>query len=93
MQVCTTTPCMLGGCGSTKVLKAIEDHLGITAGHTTPDKKFTLIEVECLGACANAPMVQINDEYYVRAAGSHDRRTSTRRRSSRCSTASRAARR
>ncbi|WFD17770.1 hypothetical protein MARU1_003833 [Malassezia arunalokei] len=64
VQVCTTTPCMLGGCGSTAVLEAIEKHLGIKAGHTTPDKLFTVIEVECLGACANAPMVQINDEYY-----------------------------
>lgn len=34
-------------------------------GETTPDKMFTLIEVECLGACVNAPMVQINDNYYV----------------------------
>ena len=66
VQVCTTTPCMLGGCGSTAVLEAIEKHLGITAGHTTADKKFTVIEVECLGACSNAPMVQINDSYYVR---------------------------
>ncbi|WFD21211.1 hypothetical protein MCAP1_003472 [Malassezia caprae] len=65
VQVCTTTPCMLGGCGSTAVLKAIEKHLGITAGHTTKDKQFTVIEVECLGACSNAPMVQINDSYYV----------------------------
>lgn len=64
VQVCTTTPCMLGGCGSTKVLEAIMDHLKIGTGETTPDKKFTLIEVECLGACANAPMVQINDGYY-----------------------------
>lgn len=57
---------MLGGCGSTAVLEAIENHLGIKAGHTTPDKMFTVIEVECLGACSNAPMIQINDEYYVR---------------------------
>lgn len=38
---------------------------GIKVGETTPDKMFTLIEVECLGACVNAPMVQINDNYYV----------------------------
>lgn len=57
---------MLGGCGSTAVLEAIEKHLGITAGHTTKDKQFTVVEVECLGACSNAPMVQINDNYYVR---------------------------
>lgn len=40
-------------------------YLGIKVGETTPDKLFTLIEVECLGACVNAPMVQINDNYYV----------------------------
>lgn len=56
---------MLGGCGSQAVLEAVEKHLGVKAGHTTKDKKFTVIEVECLGACANAPMVQINDDYYV----------------------------
>lgn len=39
--------------------------LGIQVGETTPDKLFTLVEVECLGACVNAPMVQINDNYYV----------------------------
>lgn len=41
---------------------------GIKVGETTPDKMFTLIEVECLGACVNAPMVQINDNYYVSGA-------------------------
>lgn len=45
-------------------MKAIEDHLGIHHGETTPDKMFTFTEVECLGACANAPMVQINDDFY-----------------------------
>lgn len=45
-------------------MKAIEEQLGIHHGQTTPDKLFTLTEVECLGACANAPMVQINDDYY-----------------------------
>ncbi|CAD6885369.1 unnamed protein product [Tilletia controversa] len=64
LQLCTTTPCMLGGCGSTKILEAIEKHLGIKAGQTTKDKLFTLVEVECLGACANAPMVQINDDFF-----------------------------
>lgn len=65
VQVCTTTPCMLGGCGSTLILDTIKDHLGLTKiGQTTKDGKFTLIEAECLGACSNAPMVQINDEYY-----------------------------
>lgn len=65
VQVCTTTPCMLGGCGSTVIVDTIKDHLGIQLGQTTPDKKFTVIEVECLGACSNAPMVQINDDFYV----------------------------
>jgi len=64
LQVCTTTPCQLGGCGSDKIVKAITEHLGITPGHTTEDGLFTFIEVECLGACVNAPMVQINDDYY-----------------------------
>ena len=39
---------------------------GVEPGHTTPDKMFTLAECECLGACVNAPLVQINDDYYVR---------------------------
>lgn len=64
VQVCTTTPCMLGGCGSDKIMKAIEDYLGIHSGQMTEDKVFSLLEVECLGACVNAPMVQINDDYY-----------------------------
>ncbi|GAA5988150.1 hypothetical protein JCM10908_002085 [Rhodotorula pacifica] len=64
VQICTTTPCMLGGCGSDKIVDAITSHLGVGLGETTPDKKFTLLEVECLGACSNAPMVQINDEFY-----------------------------
>jgi NADH dehydrogenase (ubiquinone) flavoprotein 2 len=58
------TPCQLGGCGSDVIVKAITEHLGITAGHTTEDGLFTFVEVECLGACVNAPMVQINDDYY-----------------------------
>lgn len=45
-------------------MKAINEHLGITPGHTTEDGLFTYVEVECLGACVNAPMVQINDDYY-----------------------------
>ncbi|KAK0668971.1 thioredoxin-like [2Fe-2S] ferredoxin-domain-containing protein [Cercophora samala] len=64
VQACTTTPCQLGGCGSDAIVKAIKEHLGIKQGETTPDGLFTFIEVECLGACVNAPMVQINDEYY-----------------------------
>lgn len=49
---------------SDAVMKACEDTLGIHHGQTTQDGLFTMTEVECLGACANAPMVQINDDYY-----------------------------
>ncbi|KAF2822782.1 hypothetical protein CC86DRAFT_329170 [Ophiobolus disseminans] len=62
VQVCTTTPCMLRD--SDAVMKACEETLGIHHGQTTKDGLFTMTEVECLGACANAPMVQINDDYY-----------------------------
>ncbi|VEU34619.1 unnamed protein product [Pseudo-nitzschia multistriata] len=62
MQVCGTTPCMI--CGSEEIMKTIQDHLGIKNGQTSDCGYFTLLEVECLGACANAPMVQINDDYY-----------------------------
>ncbi|KAF2857536.1 hypothetical protein K470DRAFT_260756 [Piedraia hortae CBS 480.64] len=62
VQCCTTTPCQLRG--SDGVMKAITEELGIHHGQTTEDKLFTLTEVECLGACVNAPMVQINDDYY-----------------------------
>jgi NADH-quinone oxidoreductase subunit E len=61
VQVCGTTPCMLRG--SDDVLRACELR-GLRKGHTTEDGLFTLSEVECLGACANAPMVQINDDNY-----------------------------
>lgn len=62
IQICTTTPCML--CDSTGILNCIKSKLGIEVGGTTSDGLFTLSEVECLGACVNAPMVQINDSYY-----------------------------
>lgn len=62
VQMCTTTPCML--CGSGDIVKICESQLGIHTGETTGDGMFTLMEVECLGACVNAPMVQINDDYY-----------------------------
>ena len=61
VQVCGTTPCMLGG--SDEVLRACKSK-GLAKGHTTADGLFTLTEVECLGTCANAPMVQINDDNY-----------------------------
>src|SRR3546814_21182875 len=62
VQVCTTTPCWL--CNSDAVLKAIEDKTGAAPGHTSEDGQFTVIEVECLGACVNAPMIQVNDDFY-----------------------------
>jgi NADH dehydrogenase (ubiquinone) flavoprotein 2 len=62
--VAKQTPCQLGGCGSDVIVEAIKNQLGIKQGETTPDGLFTFIEVECLGACVNAPMVQINDDYY-----------------------------
>ena len=61
VQVCGTTPCMLRG--SDDVMAACKNK-GLVKGGTTPDGLFTLNEVECLGACANAPMVQINDDNF-----------------------------
>ncbi len=62
VQVCRTTPCWLRG--SDTVLEAARDELGIVTGETTEDGLFTLVEVECLGACVNAPVVQIGDDYH-----------------------------
>jgi NADH-quinone oxidoreductase E subunit len=62
LEVCTTTPCWLRG--SDAVVSACKSRLGIDFGETTADGKFTLLEVECLGACVNAPMLQIGDHYY-----------------------------
>jgi NADH dehydrogenase (ubiquinone) flavoprotein 2 len=57
VQICTTTPCWLRG--SDEIVAACKQTLGIGIGETTKDKMFTLSEVECLGACVNAPMVQV----------------------------------
>lgn len=57
IQLCTTTPCWLRG--SDAIVQACEEHLGISVGESTPDGMFTLSEVECLGACVNAPMCQV----------------------------------
>lgn len=62
IQVCTTTPCMLRNAES--IVDVITKKLGISDGETTKDKMFTLTIVECLGACVNAPMMQVNDDYY-----------------------------
>lgn len=62
IQLCTTTPCMLRG--AEDILKACKKHLGVELDQMTADEFFTIKEVECLGACVNAPIVQINDDYY-----------------------------
>jgi len=62
LQVCTTTPCWLRG--SDEVVRTCRNKLHIGVGGTTPDGLFTLVEVECLGACVNAPILQVNDDFY-----------------------------
>ena len=62
IQICRTTPCWLRG--SDKLLEVAKNVTGCNLGETSKDDKFTLVEVECLGACCNAPMIQINDNYY-----------------------------
>ncbi|MCA3419578.1 MAG: NAD(P)H-dependent oxidoreductase subunit E [Roseomonas sp.] len=63
LQLCGTTPCMLRG--SDDVLRACKDVGGLKGvGDTSADGLFTLTEVECLGACVNAPILQIDDDYY-----------------------------
>ena len=62
LQACTTTPCWLRG--SDAVVAACERKLGLRIGGTTEDGLFTLVEVECLGACVNAPILQVNDDFY-----------------------------
>jgi NADH:ubiquinone oxidoreductase subunit E len=62
IQVCTTSPCLCAGADD--VVKAFLEHTGCKElGLTSPDGKYTVIEVECLGACGFATPVQINDEY------------------------------
>ena len=61
LQMCGTTPCMIRGAG--KVIDAIKQHCNIEMDGTSEDGLFTLSEVECLGACVNAPMMQVNNEY------------------------------
>jgi NADH:ubiquinone oxidoreductase subunit E len=62
LQACTTTPCWLRG--SDDIIAACKKKLGIGVGETSADGQFTLIEVECLGACVNAPILQVNDDFY-----------------------------
>ena len=62
IQVCTNVTCSLLGAGH--IAEFLSKKLGVKKGGTTPDKRFTLSEVECLGSCGTAPMMQINDDYY-----------------------------
>jgi len=62
VQVCTNLPCWLRG--SDVIVKACEQAMGIGVGETSENGFFTLSQAECLGACVNAPMMQINDDYY-----------------------------
>jgi NADH-quinone oxidoreductase subunit E len=62
IQVCTNISCLL--LGGENLLHHISKKLGIKPGEVTPDRLFSLVEVECLGACCNAPAMQINYEYY-----------------------------
>lgn len=62
IEVCTTTPCWLRG--SDDVVRACRDKLGIGFGETTEDGQFTLLEVECAGACVNAPVLAYGGDYY-----------------------------
>jgi len=71
VQLCRTTPCWLRGAND--LLAVCKEELGVGTGETTEDGLFTLIEVECLGACVNAPMVQINDDYFEDLTGAQMR--------------------
>jgi len=62
LQACTTTPCWLRG--SDNMIRCIKDRYGITSGETSECGRFSLLEVECLGACVNAPILQVNDDFY-----------------------------
>ena len=62
LQACTTTPCWLRG--SDEMMRAIDDRYGIASGQTSACGRFSLLEVECLGACVNAPILQVNDDFY-----------------------------
>ena len=62
LQMCGTTPCMIRG--SKAVLESAMKHLGVEKNHVTEDGLFSISEVECLGACVNAPMMQVNNEWF-----------------------------
>ncbi len=60
IDICTNISCCLNG--SDEIVKTCENHLGIRVGEATPDNEFSLNKVECLGACVNAPVMQVNGE-------------------------------
>jgi NADH-quinone oxidoreductase subunit E len=62
VQVCTNISCSL--LGAEHIVEYLKNKLGIDLGETTPDNKFTLVTVECLGSCGTAPMMQVNNTYY-----------------------------
>jgi len=62
IQVCTNISCLL--CNAEEILAHLTKKLGIKPGETTSDKRFTLLEVECLGSCGTSPVVQINEDYF-----------------------------
>lgn len=62
LQACTTTPCWLRG--SDEMMRCIKEKYGISSGETSECGRFSLLEVECLGACVNAPILQVNDDFY-----------------------------
>lgn len=63
LQVCTTLSCQL--CGTSNLVKILQKKLGIGFGETTADGNFSLVDVQCLGACGEGPVIQINDDYYT----------------------------
>ena len=62
IQVCTTTPCMIRG--ANEIVEACQEKISKNENELSKDKSCSWMEVECLGACINAPMMQINDDYY-----------------------------
>ena len=62
IQVCTNISCLL--CNAEEIVAHLSRRLGIQLGETSPDRKYTLLEVECLGSCGTSPVVQINEDYY-----------------------------
>jgi len=63
LQVCTTLSCQL--CGTSPLVEHLRSKLGIDFGETTDDGRFTLLDVQCLGACGEGPVIQINNDYYT----------------------------